>query len=260
MGSMLLLEVDNIRVITEDSGVLLRRHPPRVILEDVSLTLNAGESLALLGESGGGKTTLARCIAGLHVPSQGVIRLEGKEVAEWRGALPVQMLFQNHTASLDPMMSVTEILQEGFEASGASASKEALAESLADVGLGEGMLDRFPGQLSGGERQRVALARVLAARPKLVIADEPTSALDRLNADSLLALLHALTTERRVALLHVTHDLSAAARTCRRAIVIQGGRVVDQGDWKTLRTSATHPATRMLMAAAMRSGEIASTI
>lgn len=257
---MLLLEVDNIRVVAQDSRGLIRRQADRIILDDISLTLGAGESLALLGESGGGKTTLARCIAGLHVLSRGAIRIEGKDISRWEGAFPVQMLFQNHSASLDPMMTITEIIQEGFEASGRTCSRASLHTSLTEVGLSPDLSDRFPGQLSGGERQRVALARVLAARPKLVIADEPTSALDRLNAEGLLGVLLARTTEQGVSLIHVTHDLSAAAQTCARAVVIHGGRIVDQGDWNSLRVSASHAATRMLMAAAVRSGDIAPTI
>jgi ABC-type dipeptide/oligopeptide/nickel transport system ATPase subunit len=223
------------------------------VLQDISFTLKPGESLAVVGSSGSGKTTLARSIAGLIPSAGGTVRVNGVPIERARrpsGASEVQLLFQNHSASIDPRSTVREVLQEGLEATRKHPGGMAYAELLSSVGLADLSLSRRTADLSGGERQRIALARLLAAEPRVLIADEPTSALDRLTGDGVLDVLQSTCQRRGIALIHVTHDLQAARRTTPRAVILHEGTVVDDGTWKELIRSPRHPITRTLLNAA----------
>jgi peptide/nickel transport system ATP-binding protein len=250
---MFLLEVDDLHVGADKRRSALGRARRTALLHDISFRMRAGESLALVGRSGSGKTTLARTIAGLVEPDRGQVLVDGVPAVQARrpgGASSVQLLFQNHSASLDPRSTVGDALREGLEASGRDGVASAYADMLSAVGLAEMPLSRRIPQLSGGERQRVALARVMAAEPRLLIADEPTSALDRLTGDGVLDVLQNTCRARGVALVHVTHDLSAARTTAARVLVLDHGTLVDDGTWTDLSRSARHPATRELLSAA----------
>lgn len=230
---MLLLEVNSVSLTVAGPD-----RTSRMILRDVSLTMESGESLALIGRSGSGKSSLARCIAGLLQPTEGSIRIHRPDRNAAQRSAPAQLLFQNHTASLDPMQTVRESLSEGIHAAGELADDEHLESLLHRVGLQTELLDRLPARLSGGERQRVALARALAAKPLLLLADEPTSALDRLTSEALLEVLHDATASQGIGLLHITHDHEFARRTCARSAVMDEGSVVAIAPWNELENSS----------------------
>jgi ABC-type dipeptide/oligopeptide/nickel transport system ATPase subunit len=217
-----------------------------MILGEITFTIGGGDSLALIGVSGSGKTTLAKCLAGLLVPTRGSLRITNAPVRAGN-ASPVQLLFQNHSASLDPTANAGEAIREGLEAGGGPSDNASVAAAGEAVGLTAEILARVPGKLSGGERQRVAIARTLGARPLVLIADEPTSALDRLTGDRILDVLTETCHERGVSLVVATHDLEVAQRACSHALVIHDGGLVDEGTWESLGRSPRHDVTRALL-------------
>ncbi|MFG6082694.1 ABC transporter ATP-binding protein [Paracoccus litorisediminis] len=214
-------------------------------LHDVSLTLGRGETLAIVGESGSGKSTLARAIAGLPPFSQGRMRFDGAELpARFQKRSQdmlrrIQLVYQLPDVALNPRQTIAEIigrpLQLYFGLRG-KALAEGVARLLADVGLPADFAARLPGALSGGQKQRVCVARALAAQPDLIICDEVTSALDPLVAEEVLQLLARLQQERGLAYLFITHDLGVVRRIADRTLVMQKGRVVEEGPTETIFT------------------------
>jgi ABC-type dipeptide/oligopeptide/nickel transport system ATPase subunit len=201
-----------------------------VILRDVNLVVEQNECIGLVGASGSGKTTLARCIAGLYEPSAGIIRIADEQVFPPAGKkrIPgrnVQMLFQNHSASLDPSMTVEKTLQEALPDGRRNAGR--LAELLDSVGLPLLFLQRLPGALSGGERQRVALARALAVAPALLILDEPTASLDMVTQIHILSLLKGVQKTSCMGMLFVSHDISSVMAIATRLFRLEDGRVTE---------------------------------
>lgn len=207
-----------------------------------TLSLRAGEAVALIGRSGSGKTTLARMIAGLETPDEGRITtaLTRREV---------QIAFQDPAGALDPRLTAAESLREPLRhlAPGEDHAA-AIARAIAAAGLDAALLPRRPAQLSGGQRARVGLARALAPGPRLLILDEPTSALDADLAAGVFDRLDALRAEG-MGLLIVTHDLSAAAAFCNRALVMEAGRIVEAAAMARLIAAPEAAATRALLAA-----------
>ncbi|MGV9390812.1 ABC transporter ATP-binding protein [Streptomyces olivaceus] len=228
------------------------------VLRDVSLTVRAGCCTAVVGPSGSGKTTLARCLAGLHRPARGGV--------EWRehgdgpqdaGGAPVQLVAQDARGALNPRESVRTALLRPLTGVGRRPAGDAEHEAvrlLGLVGLDSGVLARRPGELSGGQRQRVALARTLAARPRVLVCDEITSALDRETAGEILALLGSLRRTLGLTVVMVTHDLTAAARHAERVVVLDAGRVAEAGPVDRVLVDPEHPVTRELLAFAVRPG------
>lgn len=223
-------------------------------VSDVSLSLNAGETLAIVGESGCGKSTLARTILGLHA-YEGEIVLQGglvKGVAR-NQAEKVGVVWQDPFASLDPRWRVKDLVAEPAAVVGKKVDTAAILER---VGLDARYADRYPHQLSGGQRQRVAIARAIALEPPLVICDEPTSALDLSIQAQILNLLKELQVATRCAYLYISHDLATVLHMSTQIAVMYLGRIVEFGSTSDIFKNPQHPYTRLLLESALTSTSI----
>jgi ABC-type glutathione transport system ATPase component len=235
------------------------RYGRRPVLSDVSLTVAPGEVVGVIGETGSGKTTLARAVLGLVRPSAGRIVLDGADVTGYRGrqwrALRrrglVQYAFQDPLRSLDPDLSVVDSLSEPLLLRGDSRAGAATraGAGLTRVGLDPELLGRLPGELSGGQRQRVALARALITDPRLLLLDEPVSALDAANRVQVLDLLKELRAAG-TAQLFISHDLGSVAGLADRIAVLYRGELVETGPARDVITRPRHPYTRLLVSSA----------
>jgi ABC-type glutathione transport system ATPase component len=223
-----------------------------------AITVRAGEAVALVGGSGSGKSTLARAIARLGPIDTGIVRWQGKPLPQrhamkpWHRAL-IQPVFQDPVASLDPSWRVSDIVAEPLRGLRRELSPAAVADRvaavLAEVGLGTDMAERKPAGLSGGQAQRVAIARALASDPAMLLLDEATSALDVLVAGTIIDLLARLQSDRGLAILMITHDLAVARRLCHRIVVLDQGRIVEEGPTERMVHDPQHPVTRALVEA-----------
>ena len=243
-------------------GVLKRTVGFVKAVDGVDLTIAAGKTLALVGESGCGKTTVGKSVLQLIKPIAGSVLFENTELtALSRRAMntrrrDMQIIFQDPYSSLNPRMPVADIVAEGIpkSAGGNKAAVKAqtaarVDELLRQVGLDADMKNRYPHEFSGGQRQRIAIARALAVRPKLIVCDEPTSALDVSVQAQILNLLKQLQTELRIGYLFVTHDISVVSWLADEVAVMYLGRIVEQGATKSILTSPQHPYTRALLSA-----------
>ncbi len=227
-------------------------------LDGVSLSLGEGQCMAVLGETGSGKSTLGKMILGIEVPDSGTIQFRGDAwIGGWRSArsphrLEIQPVFQNPQQSLNPRRRVIDALRMSSRARGGKVPDARLIELLERVGLNpvEKYLRRYPRELSGGELQRVAIARALSVNPSLIVADEPTSALDVSIRAGVLNLLRQLQQDGDVAILLITHDILVARAMSTTTMVMKSGRVVDRGDTDhLLHGGATDPYTKRLISA-----------
>ena len=234
--------------------------PPAQVqaLDDVSFTLQPGRSLGIVGESGSGKSTLARLVMALEAPTAGRVLLDGVALHELpprelrRMRAHVQMVFQDPYGSLDPRRTVLQTVAEPLAVlHGASREEQQrrATEVLEAVGLRAADLSKYPHEFSGGQRQRIAIARALITRPRLIVADEPVSALDVSVQAQVLNLMQDLQDAFGVTYLFISHDLSVVDLVCDEVIVLQGGRIVEQGDPDTLFQRPQHPYTQRLLAA-----------
>ncbi|MFC4439128.1 MULTISPECIES: ABC transporter ATP-binding protein/permease [Natrialbaceae] len=232
------------------------------VLEGVDLRVERGQSVALLGESGAGKTTLGKMALGLVAPDSGVVRIDGETVGQWLSLDPKRLgredhyLFQDPYSSLAPNRTVERLVCEPLEIHdvGSEAERdERVRAALADVGLDstDEYARRYPTELSGGERQRVAVARALVLEPSLLVADEPTSMLDAPLQEDLLDLLYDLVDERGITLLHITHDVARASTFADEIAVLHGGRIVEQASVASILREPEHEQTRRLIEAAV---------
>ncbi|WEK61447.1 MAG: ATP-binding cassette domain-containing protein [Candidatus Microbacterium colombiense] len=233
----------------------------RSVLDDVSLNVDEGESLGLVGESGAGKSTILRLLLGLAAPRDGQVLFDGEPLAlrdraqMRRFRASVQPVFQDPYSSLDPRQRIDRIIGEPLRslrlASGADAQGR-IAEALESVGLPADVARRYPHEFSGGQRQRIAIARAVVSRPRVLLADEPVSALDVTTRVQVLELLDRLRRENGLSLIMVSHDLTAIASACERTVVLQSGRVVEQGATASVLHAPQHPYTRALVDAVPR--------
>jgi oligopeptide/dipeptide ABC transporter ATP-binding protein len=234
----------------------------------VSLRIEHGESLGLVGETGSGKTTIARCVVGLATASSGAINLAGFDVSDYRKLSRrdyqavrrlVQVVFQDPYSSLNPSLTIGATLKEAVAARGDAAVRRArgtsssrgtsgeVAELLGLVGLPESYASARPSALSGGERQRAAIARAVAMRPKLLICDEPVAALDVSVQAQVLAVLRGVRAAYGVSMLFITHDLAVVRQMTERAIVLWQGKIVEEGATATVLDEPKHPYTARLV-------------
>ncbi|MDR1807343.1 MAG: ATP-binding cassette domain-containing protein [Propionibacteriaceae bacterium] len=234
-------------------------------LDDVTLDIKSGDRLGIVGESGSGKTTLVRLLAGLDSPTAGEVRFQGARLdrrdphtlARLRAS--VQMVFQDPRSSLDPRMKVGQIVTEPLRSrrlrqTGAIPTdpKTRLAEVLDQVGLPAAAAALYPHEFSGGQRQRIAIARALAPNPDILLADEPVSALDVSVRAQVLNLITDLVTTMHLTLVLVSHDLAVIRHLCDQVVVLQHGRIVEQGSADAVYSHPQAAYTKSLLAAVPR--------
>lgn len=255
-----LVDVQSVSKAFPLRGGSLRRSGERITaVADVSFSMAAGETLGLVGESGCGKSTLAKLLVGLLTPTDGEVRIRGQRLDKLRGEplrrarRSVQLIFQDPTNSLNPRMTVEEIVSEPLvihRLAPPSQRRARVIELLQTVQLPAAYLARVPRELSGGERQRVGIARALATNPELLICDEPIASLDVSVGSKILELLRDLVRQRRMALLFISHDLRAVAFLCQRTAVMRQGRLLEVGPTETLLNHPSHSYTEVLIRSA----------
>ncbi|HEY2460279.1 MAG TPA: ATP-binding cassette domain-containing protein [Candidatus Acidoferrum sp.] len=262
MNSEKFLEVRELRksyqraagVFVADSSA-----PRHLAVDGVSFSVDAGETFAIVGESGCGKTTLARMLLRLIEPDSGAINFAGQELTALRGEAlrklrrQMQMIFQDPFASLNPRMRVGEIIAEPLAIHeprlGGVERKQRAAAIGKRVGLSEDSLRRYPHEFSGGQRQRIGIARALILQPKLVVADEPVSALDVSVGAQVLLLLQELQREFGLTYIFISHSLPVVAQIATRIAVMRAGQFVELGAAEQVLHQPSHPYTRELLAA-----------
>ncbi len=229
------------------------------VLKGISLRIEEGRVLGLVGESGCGKSTLCKVLLGIEKPTSGEVLVSGQNVAKlskkkWKELRrKMQVVFQDPYSSLDPRMSVRQLLSEPLDIHGLYEEKgereKFLLKLLEDVGLSAEHLNRYPHEFSGGQRQRIAIARALALSPRILVADEPVSALDVSVQAQILNLLKHIQRTRRLSMLFVTHDVAVARFLCDDIAVMHQGRIVEQATAAELFTNPQHAYTKKLLAA-----------
>jgi oligopeptide/dipeptide ABC transporter ATP-binding protein len=240
------------------SGLLQRSRGTVFAVDGVSFTIEPGETLGLVGESGCGKSTVGRAVTRLIEPTAGNIRISGKDISALSKTelrpyrREMQIIFQDPFSSLDPRMTAGDIVAEPLRvhkvASG-RAVRERVAALFERVGLRRAQMDNYPHQFSGGQRQRIGIARALALQPKLIVGDEPVSALDVSIQAQVLNLMMDLQRELKLAYLFISHNLAVVEHISHRIAVMYLGRIVEYTDKHTLFTRALHPYTEQLLLA-----------
>ena len=225
----------------------------REVVHGVSLDVLPGEVLGLVGESGCGKSTIAKCVAGFLKPSAGDLVVCEGAAEPARGPHKVQMVFQDPSSSFDPRRTLGQSVTEGLRNAGTPKGEafEQAGELFKRCGLARELLGRYPHQVSGGQCQRAAIARALAARPALLIADEATSALDVTVQAQVVDLLRELNAELGMAVLFICHDLALVQDFCDRVAVMREGRIVEVGPTELVLSSPSDPYTASLIASAL---------
>ncbi len=254
-----LLEVKNLKTyFPVRSGIFLTAQAQCKAVDDISISLQPGETLGLVGESGCGKSTLGKTIARLIKPDAGSIHFEGTNISSLsrRKLKPlrkdIQMIFQDPSDSLNSRQSIGNILEEPFviHSIGNTKSRQKRVEELLDkVGLQANAIDRFPFEFSGGQRQRIGIARAIALNPKFIICDEPVSALDVSVQSQVLNLLMDLQKEMKLSYLFIAHDLAVVKHISDRIAIMYLGKIVETGESDDIYHRPKHPYTRALISA-----------
>ena len=248
-----LIEVRNLKQYYHQDHTVVKA------VDDVTFTVQAGETFGLVGESGSGKSTIGRAIVNLYQPTDGQILYQGKALSDLSKGerldynKDVQMIFQDPYASLNPRMKVQDIVAEGMEVHGLVSSKSErdakVAELLASVGLSPEHALRYPHEFSGGQRQRIGIARALAVEPKFIVCDEPISALDVSIQAQIINLLQGLQEERGLTYLFIAHNLAMVKYFSDRIGMMYRGRMVELAPAEVLYEQPLHPYTRSLLSA-----------
>jgi peptide/nickel transport system ATP-binding protein len=232
-------------------------------VQSADLSVREGETLGVVGESGCGKSTLARMLVGLDTPTEGTIKLEGRDVTEMAGRDPralakhIQYVFQDPVASLNPRKTIRQTLEAPMYrllGLGRAAREEKLRELMAAVSLREEFLDRYPHEFSGGQAQRIGIARALAADARVIVLDEPVSALDVSVQAQVLNLLDKLKRDFGLTYIFISHDLSVIESVCDRVAVMYFGRIVEIGTAREIYARPRHHYTALLMRSAPAPG------
>lgn len=248
-----IYEVQNISKLFEmKSGLITKKRTQIRAVDEVSFEVRAGETFGIIGETGSGKTTIAKMMLLVHRPDDGRILFEGKDISEFDDEerrnyrRKVQTVFQDPTSSLNPRHSVKSIIEAPLAIFG-QKTDERVYGLLKLVNLSEDYLGRYPHTLSGGEKQRVAIARALALNPEVVILDEPTSALDVSVQAKIISLLKTLKGTLNVTYVFISHDLSLVANFCDRTLVMFKGRMCEMGATDEIFQNPLHPYTKLLL-------------
>ena len=256
-----LVEVNNLKMhFPVTSGLLFQREVAQVkAVDDISFSIQKGETLGLVGESGCGKTTAGRCILQLYKPTAGEVIFEGTDLTKL-GARQMrqmrrqmQIIFQDPFSSLNPRMTAGDIIGEPLVVHGlvknGEEKREKVRELLENVGLHPYMADRFPHEFSGGQRQRIGVARALSVDPKLIVCDEPVSALDVSIQAQVINLLEDLQKQYDLTFLFIAHDLSVVRHISDRVAVMYLGKIVEIADRNEIYQNPLHPYTKALLSA-----------
>jgi ABC-type oligopeptide transport system ATPase subunit len=255
---MPLVEVSRLVKRFTRGGGFLRRAATTTAVDDVSFTIDEGETFGLVGESGSGKTTTGRCILRLIEPTSGSVRFDGADVLalsrrELRSTRRrMQIVFQDPYSSLNPRMRARQIVEEPLVIHGLgnrAERKERVAHLFSLVGLDPAYLERYPHEFSGGQRQRIGLARALALSPSFLVLDEPVSALDMSVQAQVVNLLTDLQQQLKLTYLFIAHDLRLVEHICTRVAVMYLGKIVEIAPTAALFSAPRHPYTRALLSA-----------
>ncbi|MEH6591969.1 MAG: ABC transporter ATP-binding protein [Halioglobus sp.] len=233
-----------------------KKQPPLKAVDDVSFSIEKGEILGLVGESGSGKSTIGRSLLQLVPVTSGTVNFDGTEVTQLKGRelktmrRRMQMIFQDPYASLNPRMSVYDTLAEPLllhNIANRKTVEQSVLKLMDDVGLARNFVRKYPHEFSGGQRQRIAIGRALATRPEFIVADEPVSALDVTIQAQILDLMLALGREYGLTMLFVSHDLAVVRHIADRILVLHKGKIVEQGNGKSLFENPQHEYTKTLL-------------
>ncbi len=247
-----LIEVDNLRKTFRLRRGMFKPVEELVAVDKLSLHVNQGETLGLVGESGCGKSTALKLILGLSPIDEGSVRIAGRHIGTIGVAERVRLIqpvFQNPNASLNPVRRIRDLVAQPLKLHGGTAAGKQADEMLERVGLPPRLANAYPGELSGGQRQRVAIARALILRPKVLICDEPTSALDVSVQAQVINLLLDLKRDFGLTMIFVTHDLSVVEHLADRIAVMYLGQKVEEGATEDLFAAPQHPYTQLLLSA-----------
>ena len=250
-----LLEINDVSIHFGMRGGLFQAGPTLRAVDNVSLSMNKGETLAIVGESGSGKSTLGYAVAGLRPPTKGSIQINPARPHS-SGRDPVQIIFQDPFSALDPRMTVETIVAEPLRLAGVDLSNRRMrvTEVLEQVGMPADAAHRYPHQFSGGQRQRLAIARALIGDPELIVADEPLSALDVSIQSRILNLMGDIREKLGISYFFISHDFGVVRHLADRVAVLYLGQIMEVADADDIFATPSHPYTQALLAAVPRIG------